>query len=298
MRSKSVVEIDTDLLINFQKSHRVSSLIGVFPLKLVDNDLMISKPRLICSSFMLTFLLTCISLQLSTPQHESYAKPSYAQQISFYFDYGALNVAIVVRLWSTLRGRKRFLFVLRVLSRTKRSLDGAGISWRPKQTFWTSAIQSVLFMCSNFIDPLTSDGTVFGLANTLSYYFLVLAVIWIYTDFMWFADNLAEGFRGLNSNLPHARTAGDVEFLLKCHYLLTKSSTELDAASSAGLSFTFFSSFFILFFSVHDGIVSVLVGLPLTSTLSSFFWAVLMMILFFRIVNSASHVYYQVYCKH
>ncbi|KAE8573810.1 Gustatory receptor 152c [Halyomorpha halys] len=290
MELKGYTEIDNELSQDFDRYRLMALSLGLFPLRIHDGRLLVSFFGSLCSIVMISILLFCILAHLLCPESEYYTNDSSNKEITFIIDYGTLNLTIIVHLVTIVLRRDKLSFVLRVISKVKRHLELNGIRWEPHRRLRWSVIQSLTFVLIMIIDPFTYDLSINGFANTLGYYFQVEALIWVFTAFMWFTDALAEGFNGLTSCVPKATTAGDVELLLKIHYLLTRASRKLNKAYTIGLTLTFVASFILILSSSYEMIANVVTTMYTPSVLSLLFWAVVLLILFFRIIDSCSNV--------
>lgn len=289
MEKNGSTEIDEELKQDFHRYRLMAFSLGLFPLRIRDNRLELSFVGSLCSLGMLSILLFCVLAHLLCSESEYYTNDSSNKEITFIIDYGTLNLTIIIHLVTIVWRKEKLSCVLRTISKVKRHVELNGIEWKPKRRIRWSVIQSLTFVAIMIIDPFTYDLSTNGFANTLGYYFQVEALIWNFTVFMWFTDGLAEGFSGLVRCVPLVSKAGDVELLLKIHYLLTRASRKLNKAYTIGLTLTFIASFILILSSSYEMIANIVATMHIPSILSLLFWAVVLLILFFRIIDSCSN---------
>ncbi|KAE8573808.1 Gustatory receptor 152a [Halyomorpha halys] len=236
--------IDPEVVKHFNKTSRGTMLLGGFPLKLKNDDLIISFWGLSTFFFMISLLLACAVIQVCYRIREN-AYLNIVECILVWLDYFLLHLAVFVCIYNTIRKRRLVFNIIQQLSHMKIFLERSGILWKPKSKISISLFLTIVIVSLKVYQPFMFRISLGYAGNFTAFYYLIIMVIWIVCQFMWFADFLTHCFGGLASCAKRTDCGYELERLMKLHYLLTTASNQLSSLYSFLLTVSYIAFFFM-----------------------------------------------------
>lgn len=235
--------IDSEVVKHFNKTSWATLLLGGFPLKLKNDDLIISFWGLSGTFFLITLLMTSAVIQIYSPGEMAIC--TIVECILIWLDYGLLHLAVFVFLFKAIRHRRLVFNIIQELSQIKIFLELSGIDWKPRSKAYIAGFLTLVIFATKIYQPFQFYITLGYAANFIAFYYLIFIIIWVVCQFMWFADLLKHCFEGIARRVKGAESGVELQHLMKLHYLVSAVSNQLSSLYSFLLTVSFIAFFFM-----------------------------------------------------
>lgn len=243
--------IDDDLVEDFNKCRVVSLLLGVFPLTLANNRMVVTFWGLFCSFLMVTVQVASFLLQAFLIHQKKMQATDTSKNVVFAVISGMLRFSVTLSLINVIRRKRLLLEIIQEVSELKIFLEVSGISWKPKRRVLFTVLLPVLFIVANILDTIFYHMKLRHAAKTFSLCSLFTVVMWVFSNFLWFTDTLAECFRGLAFCIKPSCSGHHLQRLMKLHHLLSATSNTLNHIDSLGFTVGYLASFFFSLYHAY-----------------------------------------------
>ena len=289
------VKLDRALLSDLDKSNFLATNLGVFPLEVTEDGLVLSKKGFVCTLIMVSSVLTIICGQCYSPS--SMFGATSADVFLNVLQWVFMNWAVVSLAINVIRRRGVLYFIIFNLTVCKEAVEKQGIAWTPYRPYVISYSTAVTLLSVMFIDLIVSVEEVKDFFYLIAYYYTAVLNIEALSLFLWFAFNLAEAFRGLVIAVDRKTDYLHLEHLIKLHLVLSECCEKLNDVYSLEFLFSIASVSITALTDVYQSVVSIRRSDDLVTIAIYFVWTLNAICLGFRMINACEYLKSQVNVK-
>lgn len=233
-RSNVNVEPSLDLRVNM----RLARYLGLFPVEMSEAGLAHSAPWLATTFLMVLLVSANVLLQIFFPSSlmNSFSKADTLVNMSVWI---CMNCTVITLPMVAIRQRRSLNFIITNLTAVKETFRKQGVPWKPGRPYVVSFGFDVYFILLMLCDMIYTASELTDISYIMTYYYNSILLNEAQSQFIWFAFNIAEAYKGLRKSVDRVLSYKDFEYLIKFHLTLSECCQELNQAYSMQFLFSF-----------------------------------------------------------